>query len=287
MKEPKIDVSIVIVAMNHLSKLKNLLESIVDMGKTNFTYEVVLVDNCSKDGTIEYVTQNYPNIKLSINDKIEGFAYNTNYGVSMSKGEYIFICNPDMILLKGSLDKLLAYAIENPKSGIVSPQLLNSDYTYQPSIRKFHSIKLLFWRIMSGASDQSKNKTVTDYLLLDFDKTIVQPIDWAIGAAMLISRDLYINKLSGFDEKFFLYVEDQDICLRAWKLGYEVTYNPASVMIHDHQRSSVKKINKLTWFHFKSLVYFIFKHNLFIKPVVRTDYTQNSNWGEYSQASLS
>ncbi len=282
MKDSKIDVSIVIVSMNHLSKLKNLLESIDNMGETTFTYEVVIVDNCSKDGTVAYVTENYPNVKLNVNSKINGFAYNTNYGVSMSGGEYVFICNPDVILLKGSLENLLAYAVQNPKSGIVSPQLLNSDYTYQPSIRKFHTLKLLFWRLVSGANDQSKKKIINDYLLIDFDKTIVQHIDWALGAAMLINKDLYINKLSGFDEKFFLYVEDQDICLRAWKLGYQVTYNPTSVMIHDHQRSSMKKFNKLTWFHFKSLVYFIFKHNLFVKSIITNDYAQVSTEPTYA-----
>lgn len=264
------DVSIVIVTMNHLRKLKNLLVSIYQMGETNFSYEVILVDNCSNDRTVAFVSDNYPEVKITVNKKIHGFAYNNNLGASIANGEYIFICNPDVVLIDNSLEKLFTYSKNNPKSAIVCPKLLNNDYTYQPSIRKFHSLKILFWRLLSGANDNVKNKAVDDYLLKDFNKNAIQSVDWAMGAAMVIKKELYL-KLNGFDEKFFLYVEDEDICLRAWKMDYQVTYYPEAVMMHDHQRSSAKKINKLTWFHFQSFVYFIRKHNLLFKSLNRDE----------------
>lgn len=266
----KLDVSIVIVTMNHLAKLKNLLKSIDKISTTNFTFEIVLIDNCSNDGTIQYINNEYPTIVKHFNSQIHGFAYNNNLGASLAKGNYIFICNPDIILLDNSLEKILNFAKKNPGSGIVCPQLLNSDLTYQPSIRKFHSAKILLSRLMSGAKDNSTNKTVNDYLLKDFDKNEIQPVDWALGAAMILKKDIY-DELGGFDENFFLYVEDEDLCLRAWKANYQVTYYPNAVMIHDHQRSSTKKINKLTWFHFKSLIYFIRKHRLLINKLDRNN----------------
>lgn len=263
-----VDVSIVIVTMNHLKKLKNLLVSIYQMTDVNFTHEVVLVDNCSTDGTVEFVKENYPDVRLYVNSKIQGFAYNNNYGASLSNGEYVFICNPDVVLLDNSLEKLLSYSKNNPQSAIVCPQLLNTDHTYQASVRKFHSFKILFWRFFTKGNDNASNKTIDDYLLKNFNKNLIQHVDWAMGAAMVIKKELYL-KLNGFDEKFFLYVEDEDICLRAWQNGYKVTYYPEATMIHDHQRSSSKKLNKLTWFHFKSFVYFILKHNLIFKALDR------------------
>jgi len=264
----KVDISIVIVTMNHLSKVVNLMPTIEKLKGDQFSFEVIMVDNCSSDGTVEFVRGNYPDVILKVNTEVNGFAYNNNLGAALSSGEYIFICNPDIILMDKSVEKMLHFAKAHPKTGILCPQLLNPDLSYQQSIRNFHSLKIMFYRLLSRGNDNAQNKVVKDYLLIDFDKKVTQNVDWAIGAAMLLKRQVY-QELKGFDEKFFLYVEDEDLCLRAWQSNYEVTYYPEAVMIHDHQRSSASKINKLTWFHLKSFVYFIFKYKLFFKNLNR------------------
>jgi N-acetylglucosaminyl-diphospho-decaprenol L-rhamnosyltransferase len=264
MNEYKVKLSIVIVTMNHLNKLKNLLISLEGDGRPKITHEIILVDNCSTDGTVDYIRSNYPNIFIHKNDNIQGFATNNNKGVSLSKGELVFICNPDIVVLSGSIDTLVEYLESNPSVGIVCPQLLNSDKTYQASVRRFMNIKIIALRILLKGNDATRNKTVKRYLLDDFDKTKTQAVDWALGAALIIKQDFYL-KLNGFDEKFFLYVEDVDLCLRAWKLGRSVIYVPEAKMIHDHQRASFNGINKKSILHLRSMSYFLYKHKLFLK----------------------
>jgi GT2 family glycosyltransferase len=263
--KPGMELSIIIVNMNHLSKLKNLFTSLFGEGKTARTHEIIVVDNCSTDGSVEYIAANYPSVIVHRNDTIRGFAANNNQGVRLSSGQYIFICNPDVIVLPGAINNMLEFYERNPGVGIVCPQLLNSDRTYQPSVRRFHNAKLLALRALSWANDASTNKDIRKYLMLDFDKSKTQFIDWALGAAMVLHRRVY-QELGGFDEKFFLYVEDVDLCLRCWAAGHAVVYCPQAVCIHDHQRASAKGINKLLWFHVKSMAYFFYKHQLLWRP---------------------
>ncbi|NVO86110.1 glycosyltransferase family 2 protein [Hymenobacter terrestris] len=255
------ELSIIIVNMNHLNKLKNLFNSLFGKEKTARTHEIIVVDNCSTDGSVAYIAANYPSVIIHQNDKVRGFAANNNQGVNISSGQYIFICNPDVIVLPGAIDEMLGFYERNPGVGIVCPQLLNSDLTFQPSVRRFYSLKVVALRVLTWGNDASTNKDIRKYLMLDFDKSKIQFIDWALGAAMVLKRSVY-QKLGGFDEKFFLYIEDADLCLRCWAAGHAVVYCPQAVCIHDHQRASMKGVNKLLWFHVKSITYFFYKHQL-------------------------
>ncbi|TPG58942.1 glycosyltransferase family 2 protein [Hymenobacter nivis] len=260
-----VELSIVIVGMNHLSKLKNLFNSLLGEGKTTRSHEIILVDNCSTDGSVEYVAANYPGVIIYQNDTVRGFAANNNQGVSVSSGQYLFICNPDMVILPGAIDEMIKFHESNPGVGIVCPKLLNSDLTYQYSVRRFHNLKVLALRTLSWANDEWTNKYIRKYLMLEFDKSKTQLIDWALGAAMVLRRSVY-QQLGGFDEKFFLYVEDVDLCLRCWTAGFTVVYCSQAVCIHDHQRASTKGINVLLWHHAKSMAYFFYKHKLLWRP---------------------
>ena len=256
--------------MNHLNKLNNLFKSLYGEGKTSFSHEIILIDNCSVDGSVKYISEKYPDVIIHENKNIKGFAANNNKGFDLSRGEYIFLCNPDVIVLPGSIDALVNFHSRNPSIGVACPQLLNNDRTYQLSIRRFHNMKTLLLRAMSRGSDTYDNPTVQKYLMKDFNRSKTQCIDWALGAAMLLQRNVY-QQLNGFDENFFLYVEDVDLCLRSWKAGYAVVYFPKAVFIHDHERASFKGINKLMWLHIKSMLYFFYKHKLFWRGVIQLE----------------
>jgi len=260
--------SIVIVNMNHLNKLKNLFISLYGAGQPSCSHEIILIDNCSTDGSVEYIEALYPEAIIQRNTHIQGFATNNNQGVRLASGEYIFICNPDVIVLPGAVDSLLSYYEQRSEVGILCPQLLNSDMTHQASVRRFHNLQVLVSRAFSRTKDTSENPIVRRYLMLDFDRNQIQPIDWALGAAMLLHRTVY-ETLKGFDEKFFLYVEDVDLCLRCWQAGYEVVYYPDAICIHDHQKGSARGINRMVWYHLKSMVYFFYKHQLLWRPAER------------------
>lgn len=259
-----IEISIITVGMNHLKLLKKYLHSLYEDCMPSISFELIYVDNCSDDGSIEYMRQNYPQVKIIENKTIKGFATNNNIGVKNSKGKYILILNPDIILLPGAVDKLYFYLKEKKSIGILVPKLLNVDLTVQFSVRKFMNLKIMFHRFLYRSKAKLMSKLTQAYLLTNFDRNKTQPIDWALGAALFLTRE-WFDQLNGFDEGYFLYVEDVDICLRNWKLGKQVVYYPESVFIHAHQRTSRLGWNKTKLMHIKSMLRLFFKHNLFFK----------------------
>lgn len=259
----KPEISIVTVTMNHLSVLKDMLQSLYVTSKPTISFELIIVDNCSTDDTVTYIKENYPFVKLIENKKTQGFAKNNNEGAQLAIGNYILILNPDIVLTPNAIDILYDYLRTNPLVGIVAPKLLNADMTLQYSARKFMSVKLLLIRIFTKGRDNIHNKTVQQYLMCNITYRDPIEVDWCMGAALLFKKEFYFE-LNGFDEKFFLYVEDTDICNRCWKAGKKVIYLPDSEMIHMHQRSS-KKFSKKTWIHLKSLLYFLRKNNFKIE----------------------
>ena len=259
----KPEISIITVGMNHLSYVKEMLASLYSVGSPSVSFEVIFVDNCSTDGTADYIRSNYPTIKLIENQKKYGFARNNNIGAKHAIGNYILILNPDIILTQGAIDKLYNYAIKHPSCGIVAPKLQNRDCSLQYSARRFPSIKILLNRALTKGNDKSDNKNVQTYLLKNLPMDTPTEVDWCMGAAFLISHTFY-NELKAFDEKFFLYVEDMDICYRCWKKNKKVVYYPLSKMTHVHQRSS-QRLNKKTLIHLKSFFYFFRKNRFKIK----------------------
>ncbi len=253
-------ISIITVTMNHLPLLKKMLSSLYIDNPPKVNFELILVDNCSTDNTEEFIRAHYPQIRYYKNAKIAGFAANNNKAASYAKGEYILILNPDIILLKDSIDTLYQYLQTHQEVGIVAPQLLNTDLSVQHSARTFISPRILMARIFTKGKDDSTNQHVKQYLMTELSQTDPSEVDWCMGAALLLRNPFY-KQLKGFDEGFFLYVEDMDICHRCWNLGKKVIYLPSSKMIHAHQRSS-QKINRKTFLHLKSMLYF-FRKNRF------------------------
>lgn len=263
------NISIIIVGMNHLTYLKSLFTSIFTEGTISQSFEVIYVDNCSTDGSTEYISSKYPQVKILINNFPAGFGENNNKGVLAATGKYIAIINPDIVLKKGSIDLLYNFMEKHNDIGIVVPQLLNPDGTIQYSVRGFISLPKLWARIKTRGNDKSLNPQVEEYLCknIDFHKT--QAIDWALGAAMLIKKDTFAA-LGGFDTDYFLYMEDEDLCLRCWKMNRPVIYYPESQMIHNHLRGS-SKLGRKTMMHLNSMKTFFCKHGFNIKSFVKRE----------------
>lgn len=259
MEIPKI--SIVTVGMNHLKYLKALLPSIYSqISPNNVVVEMIYVDNCSTDGSVEFIRKNYPQVTIIQNHQALGFGENNNKGVLASHGEYIAIINPDIVLRDGCLHEIYNYAINHKDIGIIVPQLLNPDGSLQYSVRRYITIGKLTARELTRGKDSSNNKEVSEYLCKDIDYNQTQEIDWAIGAAFFMSREVYAE-LGGFDTDYFLYMEDEDMCLRSWKIKRPVVYFPKAKMIHNHLRAS-SKIGKKMFIHVHSMVTFFRKHGL-------------------------
>ena len=252
-------ISVITVGMNHLSYIKELYKSLStgdSMPRTPF--EAIYVDNCSSDGSVEFLQKNYPQVKIIQNATPKGFGENNNIGVFASTGKYLAIINPDVSLRNGSLDILYDFMKKNQDVGIAVPHLFNKDLSHQYSIRGFITPMTFVNRVLSHGKDDAKNKAVEKYLCKNIDVEKIQPVNWAVGAALFISRDMY-SQLAGFDKDYFLYMEDEDICLRSWLMNRPVVYVPQSQMVHNHLRASAK-IGKKAFMHFKSLRTFFKKH---------------------------
>ena len=257
MQIPKI--SVITVGMNHLRYLKDLLPSVYSEESDN-DVEMVYVDNCSTDGSVEYIREHFPEVRVIQNREPLGFGENNNRGVLATHGEYIAIINPDIVLEAGSLEKLYRYAKAYPETGIIVPQLLNPDGSLQYSVRRYVSVGRLMARAMTKGKDSSNNRKVGDYLCKNMDYDLTQEVDWAIGAVMFMKRELYAE-LGGFDTDYFLYMEDEDICLRSWQIDRPVVYYPEVKMIHNHLRAS-SRVGKKMFIHIRSLMTFFRKHGL-------------------------
>ena len=252
-------VSIIIVGMNHLKYITALLPTIYGIGKTKYDFEIIYVDNCSTDNSVLFVRENYPDIKILNNTEPLGFGENNNKGVMASTGDIIAIINPDIVLIDNSIDKIVGHIIKK-NDLIIAPQLLNPDFSTQYSVRSFITLRIFLKRLLSKGNDNSMNKEMIKYLCKDIDITKEQTVDWAMGAALFMTKDIYA-KLGGFDQRYFLYMEDEDMCLRAWKLNIPVIFYPEAKMIHNHLRGS-SKFGKKTIMHFKSLYTFFRRHGI-------------------------
>lgn len=261
------DISIITVGMNHLNFLKDLFPSIFSEKFILAKFEVIYVDNCSTDGSVEYISENYPQVKILENKSPKGFGANNNFAAQVAIGEFLAIINPDIILFKDSLDSMLRFLKSNPEIGILAPKLLNRDLSYQNSIRRFITPKLFISRALAKGDDSKKSSGNSYYLCKDLNIDEIQPINWSVGAAYFLSIK-HFRTLKGFDEDYFLYMEDEDLCLRSWKIGRPIYYYPLSTMIHNHLRSS-KKIGKTMKWHFQSLFKFWKKHGVKIKDYAK------------------
>ncbi|MBQ0029538.1 MAG: glycosyltransferase family 2 protein [Paludibacteraceae bacterium] len=256
-------VSIVTVGMNHLEFIKNFFASVFSDENSGVDFEVIYVDNCSTDGSVDFIKGNYPAVKIIENNKPKGFAENNNLGAKQASGKYLAIINPDVVLKNNCLAKLEEYAENHQGWGVLAPKLLNGDGSIQYSVRSFITLKVMLSRMFTFGKDKSNSRSVSEYLQKNIDTTKVQSVDWAIGASLFLEKDFF-NELGGFDESYFLYMEDEDLCLRCWQKGKQVVYVPQSEMVHIHLRTS-SKLSRMTFIHLKSMLTFFWKHGVKVK----------------------
>ena len=257
--------SIITVGMNHRKYIEELYRALYEDCRPELDFEAIYVDNCSTDDSVGFLTSHYPQVKIIRNMKSLGFGENNNKGVEVAGGEYIALLNPDIILKKGSIEAIVSRAKSMKWKGIIVPQLLNLDGTVQNSVRGFVTFRTILSRWLTWEDDNTSNIRVRKYLCKDLDNTKEQEIDWAIGAAIFMSRETYVS-LNGFDQRYFLYMEDEDLCLRAWEQNIPVIYYPGAKFIHHHLRGSAH-LSMRTLQHLRSLAIFFYRHGFNFKRV--------------------
>ncbi len=262
------DVSIVIVSYNSRDAISECLASVERAGPTAAT-ETIVVDNASSDGTPDAIRRRFPWVRVAANAANLGYARAVNQGVGLSSGRYVLVLNPDVTAGPGSIDGLVRFMDSHGDAGMSASKLLNPDGTLQYSCRRFYTFLTLLLRRSFLGKIFRNSRAVADYLMLDYDHEESRPVDWVIGACMMVRREA-LRDIGLMDERFFLYFEDVDWCYRTWQGGWRVYYVAESVMVHRHTRASAQiRLPRQVMAHAASLFHFYEKWGKAVYDVKR------------------
>ena len=221
------DLSVIVVSHNTRELLAACLDSLATHLR-GVAHEVCVVDNASTDGSADMVRERFPRVRLIAEEGNRGFSAAVNVALQATTGRYVCWLNPDARLLNGGMAAVLAYLDAHEQAGIIGPQLVNADGSVQLSSRSFPSYATAFFNRNSLLTRFfPRNRYTRDYLHTDRDHDVVQETDWVSGACLIHRR-----ALGGLDERFFMYMEDIDFCLRASEGGWRVVYHPALRVLH-------------------------------------------------------
>lgn len=229
-------VSIVIVSYNTRDFLRACLTSISDH-YPGLLYRVTVVDNASEDGTVGSVEAEFPEVRLIKNPANLGYARAVNQGIEASDSPYVLVLNPDIEVRAGSIENMVEFMESHSDAGIAGARLVYPDGTLQASCRTFYTLPVVLLRRTFLGKLFPNAKAVRDHLMADWDHKTNRPVDWVIGASMMVRKEAF-EKVGGMDERFFLYLEDVDWCSRMQKHGYRVYYVADAEMKHHHRRES-------------------------------------------------
>jgi len=254
-------VSIVIVNWNTRNLLLRCIGSILD-GGCSVPCEIIVVDNASADGSVDAVRSAYPNVTVIANDRNLGFASANNVGFARASGESILLLNPDTIVSEKAADKLVAFLEAHSDVGIVGPLIVGQDgcpqissFGIAPSLREafLHAIRI--WRIAP------KSRLARQFLMIPRE-----PEDWIytrhlLGACMLVRRRV-IDQTNGFDERFFLFLEETDLCYRTQQMGWRIAYYVGARITHLGEQSMLHILDRSGGYYIRSYNYFCRKHGM-------------------------
>lgn len=228
------DLTVVIVNYESGEFLRSCLGELpraVEPSKT----AVLVIDNASSDGSLRGVGDLAEIVR---NPENVGFARACNQSLALTTSPYLLFLNPDCLPEPASVSRLLEAARQRPRAGAVGPRILNPDRTLQLSCRIVPPLRIAVGHAVLGWAWPS-NPFTRQYMLLDWDHHSERKVDWISGSAMLVRRDAF-EGVGGFDERFFMYVEDLDLCERMRKDGWEVVYFPGAEMVH-HVAGSTRR----------------------------------------------
>lgn len=257
--EKKLDLSIIIVSYNSVRFISRCLD-FIKKNSPRCSFEIFVVDNNSKDRTPEIIRKYYPEVKLIRNSENFGFSYANNQAIVRSKGEYLLVLNPDTIVTRGALDTMVNFMKEHPDVGVGGAKILNFDGSVQYSCRRFPT---LFYSFFGRQSLFTRflpyNKISRKYLMMDEDYSKDIEVDWVFGASMILRRKA-LEDTGIFDEDYFIFVEDTDLCYRMKKNNWKVYFISDAVIFHHLgvTRSRFWKITLLN--HNLGMLKFFSKH---------------------------
>jgi GT2 family glycosyltransferase len=237
--------------------------------------EVLVVDNASSDGSAEMVAAEFPGVSLIRSPHNGGFANGNNQALERSRGAAILLLNPDTLMPPGGIGRMLDCLAAHPEAGIVGPRLLRPDGSMHLACRRsFPTPATAFYRISGASRLFPRSPRFGRYNLTFIDPSLAIEVDSVCGACMLVKRAV-VDRIGALDERFFMYAEDLDWCLRAREAGWTVRYEPGVIVQHHHGAASRKRALRTTYHFFRAMDLFYRKHYVdryhpLVTGVVRT-----------------
>jgi GT2 family glycosyltransferase len=228
---PALDLSICIVTFQACDLLRDCLLSIRE-NPPDGTYEVVIVDNGSSDGTVQMLREGFPEICLIENRANQGYTAPMNQALRQGQGRFLLQLNPDTLILPGALQNLVDFLNTHPQAGICGPKVLNRDGSLQKPCRRGESRPWAVFTYFTGLwKIFPHSKLFGGYLMNYMDEDQIHEVAGVSGSCMLIRREV-IEKIGYLDERFFAYQEDADYCFQARRAGWKIFYVPSARIIH-------------------------------------------------------
>lgn len=258
------DLTIIILNYKNQGLVKQSLRNLLP-NKIARPHEIIVVDNHSQDGCIEMVKTNFPEVKTIALEKNLGYAAGNNQALRRAKGEFILILNPDVAVMPDTIEKLYNFMCSHPRIGICGPRLINPDGSIQFSCYRWPKFMTPFYRRTFLGKLPWAKKELARYLMKDFNHNTSEPVAWLLGACLMVRKEC-LKTVGLFDERFFLYIEDIDLCRRFWQKGFSVYYYPETEMVHYHQRLSAEYTglknfsNKTAYYHIASWLKYQLKY---------------------------
>lgn len=264
-----------IVFLNYLCKddiLRAIDSLILDTKNCPYDIQITVSDNSkNQDGIREELLARFPQVKYIDCGGNVGFGKGNTIGFRATPARYYFSLNRDTVIPENSrvIGRIIKYMDEHPKIGCIGPKLLNLDGSLQYSCYRFDLPSILI-KPLKQINFDKKYKWVRKHtnrlLMKDFDHDKTRPVDWVLGAALVVRREV-VEEINWFDDRFFMYLEDCDWCHRMWEAGWPVYYVHDIVIEHMHARESAKVPgifkallkNKLARIHLNSWIKYLLK----------------------------
>lgn len=256
--------SCIIVNWN-LKYLPRLCIEALKRSKTDFPFEIIVVDNDSHDESLEYLEQMHKKGEITLVHSGANLGYGraNNLGAKYAKGKYLLVLNPDISVETDTLQKMVEYMDKNSDIGLLGPQLYFFNGQIQDSCRRFMRPMDLVIKRTPLQRFKFFKKRVEQYVMADFDHSKTQEVDLVTGACFMTPKTVF-EHVKGFDERYFLFMEDADLCRKIWEAKKKVVYFPSARALHYHKRLSGGNIfsllrQKVFWIHLNSAAKYFWK----------------------------
>ncbi|MBN1341545.1 MAG: glycosyltransferase family 2 protein [Phycisphaerae bacterium] len=253
------DVSVIVVSWNTRALLRECLASVFDRaGPVRF--EVIVVDNGSRDGSPDMVSQEFPRVRLIRNDENRGFAAANNQGIAVAGGRYVLLLNSDTTVLDEAIARAVVFSDEHPDTAVVGCRTFLPSGQLQHNCFQFPSLLNLLLSMSRLARRFPRSRFFGRQRLTWWDYDTPREVDAVAGCFMLVRREA-IEDVGPMSESYFMYSEDTDWCWRFRRSGWKVMYTPDATIVHVHRGSSSQSSTGMHVLERRSLLLFLEKRS--------------------------